>query len=49
MTIFLATMIRPFLMLFLLACIVWPITWVINKYMPDSKLKRFLFKQRGID
>lgn len=26
--------------------IVYPIKWAINKFWPDSKIKRFLFKTR---
>ena len=31
MTIFLAAMLRPFLILVLWGCIAWPNAWVINK------------------
>lgn len=45
MTILLAAAIRPFLLLFILAFIAWQIKWAVNRYMPDSKFKRLLFKK----
>lgn len=45
MTIFLAAVIRPFLLLFILVFIAWPIKWLVNRHMPDSKFKRLLFKK----
>lgn len=40
-----AAFLRPFIAVVLLIVIVWPIKWLINKVMPDSKLKRFLFRR----
>lgn len=45
----LATFLRPFALLVLLVVVVYPIKWLIWKYMKDSPLKRSLFKKIGDD
>lgn len=42
-----ALLIKPFVALILLGLIVLPITLLLDKYWPDSKFKRFMFKRRG--
>jgi hypothetical protein len=43
----LALLIKPFVAIIFLGLIVLPIAMLIDKFWPDSKLKRFMFKKRG--
>jgi hypothetical protein len=36
---------RPFILLIFFMFIVYPITWLINKILPEGKIKRFLNKR----
>lgn len=45
----LQTLLRPFVLLVLMVCIVYPIKWLFWKFMKDSPLKRSLFKKIGDD
>lgn len=44
---FLIMLIKPFIFLALLVAIVYPIQNTINRKMPASPAKSFLFKERG--
>lgn len=47
MTTFLAVFLRPFVYFILFVVIVAPIIWVLNKIIPDGRIKFFLFKVRS--
>lgn len=43
---YLAFFLKPFIALALFAFLVYPIMWVLDKLIPDCKVKRFLYKRR---
>lgn len=49
MDVFLLGLLRPILFLVLWVCVVYWITRLVWKLIPDGKLKTFLFKRRGWD
>lgn len=42
MTLFLAALLRPFILLVLLGCILLPIRYAIIKWWPEGRVKRLL-------
>lgn len=40
MTLFLAAFLRPFVLFFILACVLLPIRFAVMKWMPECRLKR---------
>jgi len=44
---YLAIILKPFIALALFAFVVYPIAWVINKIIPEGRVKNFLFRRLG--
>lgn len=44
---YLAFLLKPILALVLFAFVVYPISWVFAKIIPEGKVKRFLFRRIG--
>ena len=43
MSVALAAFLRPFIAVLVLALLVYPIKWLVQRYLPEGRLKRFLF------
>jgi hypothetical protein len=42
-----AILLKPLIVLIVMAGIVYPLTLLVSRAMPDGKVKDFLFKKRG--
>lgn len=47
MDVFIYAVLKPLLLLAVWAALVIPIALILNRVIPDGKVKRFLFKRRG--